>query len=154
MSSSNYVASLTGGGFSPFAFASASTEWGSVPDTFELEQEALRDRGVDYDRWRDVRLGYQPFTMQTLADDTSFANAAQVMLNYRVVAKRRQLATLYYSAGGTSKNFLKVKVLDVAPLPMLRSLVSGGSLYGYGASSPSSGVLAALWTLQLTQAGK
>lgn len=152
MSASAYLASLSVQGQPVFYFACAVTEWGHIPDRWLVDQEVLADRGVDFDRWRDIRWRYPKFVMATIEDDTSFDNAAARMISY-LKALNTGFATLTYVAGGVRKTFRRVKLHGVGPHPQdpKQQLAQAAILYGYGASVGSAAVLMAQWTLQLTE---
>ncbi len=152
MSSAQFMARLAITGLPTFYFVSALTPDGGIPNQFVSEEEVLRDRGVDFDRWRSTGRHYEPFPMATIEDETSFANALSKKDAYIRAANKR--GTLLYIAGGVTKTFRQVKVIG-RPVPHPQNprqqICGAGGLYGFGASTPSLAVLMAMWTIQLTE---
>ena len=140
MSSSQFVASLRING-STFFFARARTAQGRVPDVPVMEEEELKDAGIDGVRFRQIYLQFEDFDMETVEDWTTRDAGDLLEQKYKgAVSFVGELTTVF---GGVTKKYKEVKVRAV------RCDVRPGVLTGFGATTGNIGTVAAVWMLKI-----
>lgn len=123
-----------------FNFASCNFDPpGMLPDVLEEVQEELVDTGVTGRRWRRIYKQFAPFRLNTVGDETTYADGMIQARNYRLA--NGSLGTLTVSLDSTSYIWKNVKVRGIIPS------VRKGILTGSAATSGSAAVLYGIWDM-------
>lgn len=119
---------------------------GAAPDQNEWIEEPLQDVGVNNQRFRIINQQFTPFTLNTVADASTYAAGVIIAQGYRLT--RGAIGNLSVTLSGTATRWRNVKVLSVVPS------VRRGQLVGDGASATSLCVIYAAWQMVLTDGTK
>lgn len=136
------VGSITHPTYGVQSFLVMATDTGWPIDQFNVDEEEMRASGVDGKRWRTLSVQHQPITMQTVADDTTYALCISKARTYRKF-KSGDPVIVSVAIAGVTYTFRTVHVLDVSPQ------VAAGGVYGSGAASGSAAHVLATWQLIL-----
>lgn len=142
MSKSQSVASFASPGFQVY-FSVAKLQNGCVPEIAVVEEEELKDPGVDGNRYRRIYRQFPVFTMNTIADWASRAAGDDLTQTYYKLVG--QVVSMVITLGGVTKRFSKVKIRNVTPTQV------AGQMVGFGAETASVGVTFAAWELQVVE---
>jgi hypothetical protein len=137
------LASLTPAGLSRFDFLAAQTDDGRIPDRLVCVLEEISSDGIDFARRRLVHRRIPPFQWTTLAQATTYEEAADRCRSYEAAVGL--LATLTTTLAGTVKTYNQVMVLGVKPS------ILPGAPFGAGVTGTPAYSVRALWSLELTE---
>lgn len=144
MSTSQWLGNLTVPGNSVLYFNTVITPEGGIPDVPLMLSEELRDKGVDFLRWREESMQFPEFTMDTTADYTTDRGGRDLQRSYWK-ANDKFCALRVMRATNNLYVYRDVKITGV-----FAQIVAGGS-FGHGAQSGSIGTIFARWTMRITR---
>lgn len=125
-----------------FQFITLNTPGGApLVEALHMEEE-LTAEGVNGRRWRTIFDQFEPFTVETLADTTSYTLAVQLREKYRL--SRGTFARLSLTASDYVMAF-RIHILDV------QARCSPGRTVGTGVTANATAVIMASWTVVRVQ---
>jgi hypothetical protein len=126
------VGTLSVAGYGLTLVTAMVPEHGRPLDIPILVQEMLGTTGVDYNRWRQMHLRYQPYRLVTLSAFSTYAAAITAAQQVELGAHRR--CRLQWTLGNVSRSFRDVRILGAPRLKVSAGYIAGGgtSVSGVG----------------------